>query len=167
MAENVGRRLLSLRELYGISQRELAKRAGVPNSAISVIEHGKSSPSISSLEKVLAGFPMSVQQFLNVRVDETTLHIYGKEGSAGIFDEQHIDLHLYNASSESSVQITPGFAQILVVSGQIKVSTCNQVLEQATGDRVGLDRDTPFRIDALTDDASWVYAALRIASYEF
>lgn len=165
MAENVGRRLLALRELYGISQRELAKRAGVPNSAISVIEHGKSSPSVSSLEKVLSGFPMTVQQFLNVNVIDTTLYTYGKEDQQGVFEEQHIDLHLSNAESINAVFITPGPAQVLVVGGKVCINTCNQKLEQSAGDRVGMDRNTPFRVDPLSDDAVWVYAALRTSSY--
>ena len=56
---DVGERLQSIRKLKGLSQRELAKRAGVTNSTISMIEKNSVSPSISSLKKVLAGIPMA------------------------------------------------------------------------------------------------------------
>ena len=46
------------RELHGISQRELAKRAGVSNATISLIEQNRASPSVGSLKKVLDGIPM-------------------------------------------------------------------------------------------------------------
>ncbi len=60
---DVGARLKIVREAQGLSQRELAKRAGVTNASISLIEQNKVSPSISSLKKVLDGIPMSLVDF--------------------------------------------------------------------------------------------------------
>ena len=62
---DVGKRLLELRKKAGLSQRELAKRAGVTNSTISMIEKNSVSPSISSLTKVLSGLPMSLMEFFD------------------------------------------------------------------------------------------------------
>ena len=62
---NVGNRLKELRKRAGLSQRELAKRVGVTNSTISMIEKNNVSPSISSLEKVLAGMSMTLLEFFN------------------------------------------------------------------------------------------------------
>jgi|TARA_B110000238_G_C16139459_1_gene445451 transcriptional regulator with XRE-family HTH domain len=64
-AINVGERLKELRKRNGISQRELSRRAGVPNSAISVIENNKVSPSVDSLTRVLNGFPMTIIEFFS------------------------------------------------------------------------------------------------------
>ncbi len=66
---DVGVRLQSIRKLKGLSQRELAKRAGVTNSTISMIEKNSVSPSISSLKKVLAGIPMSLVEFFSLDVE--------------------------------------------------------------------------------------------------
>ena len=63
---DVGRRLSEIRKKTGLSQRELAKRAGVTNSTISMIEKNSVSPSVSSLKKVLAGIPISLLQFFDV-----------------------------------------------------------------------------------------------------
>lgn len=68
---DVGVRLQSIRKLKGLSQRELAKRAGVTNSTISMIEKNSVSPSISSLKKVLAGIPMSLVEFFSVDGDDS------------------------------------------------------------------------------------------------
>lgn len=63
MSIDIGARLRALRELYGLSQRELAKRAGVTNGMISQIEQNRVSPSIGSLKKILDGLSMSLADF--------------------------------------------------------------------------------------------------------
>jgi transcriptional regulator with XRE-family HTH domain len=60
---NIGGHLKSVRQMYGLSQRELAKRAGVTNGLISLIEQNRVSPSVSSLKKVLDGIPMALADF--------------------------------------------------------------------------------------------------------
>lgn len=67
---DVGVRLQSIRKLKGLSQRELAKRAGVTNSTISMIEKNSVSPSISSLKKVLGGIPMSLVEFFSLDLEQ-------------------------------------------------------------------------------------------------
>lgn len=60
---DVGVRLRQLRKARGLSQRELAKRAGVTNSTISLIEQNSVSPSVSSLKKILDALPVSISTF--------------------------------------------------------------------------------------------------------
>lgn len=60
---NVGKRLKELRKKAGLSQRELAKKVGVTNSTISMIEKNNVSPSVSSLQKVLSGMSMTLLEF--------------------------------------------------------------------------------------------------------
>ncbi len=63
MSVEVGKRLRSVRTAFGLSQRELAKRAGVTHGMISLIEQERVSPSVGSLQKVLAAFPMTMAEF--------------------------------------------------------------------------------------------------------
>ncbi|MEQ4539181.1 MAG: cupin domain-containing protein [Billgrantia sp.] len=60
---DVGTRLRELRKARKLSQRELAKRAGVTNSTISLIEQNSVSPSVSSLKKILDALPVSISAF--------------------------------------------------------------------------------------------------------
>ena len=66
MSIDVGAQLKAVRTMHGLSQRELAKRAGVTNGLISLIEQNRVSPSVSSLKKVLDGIPMSLADFFTI-----------------------------------------------------------------------------------------------------
>ncbi|MBS0364390.1 MAG: cupin domain-containing protein [Proteobacteria bacterium] len=66
MSIDVGARLRSVRNTFGLSQRELARRAGVTNGLISLIEQNRVSPSVGSLKKVLDGVPMSLAEFFTL-----------------------------------------------------------------------------------------------------
>lgn len=68
-SDDVGARLKSVRQMHGWSQREMAKRAGVTNATISLIEQGRVSPSVGSLKKVLNGIPMSLADFFTFQFD--------------------------------------------------------------------------------------------------
>ena len=63
MSVDVGTRLREVRLMHELSQRQLAKRAGVTNGTISLIEQNRTSPSVGSLKKVLDGIPMSMAEF--------------------------------------------------------------------------------------------------------
>jgi transcriptional regulator with XRE-family HTH domain len=65
MEMDVGARLRVIREKHGLSQRQLAQRAGMTNGTISLIEQNRSSPSVASLRKVLGGIPMTLAEFFS------------------------------------------------------------------------------------------------------
>lgn len=60
---DIGARLLAMRRAAGLSQRQLAERAGVPHAQISTIETNRSSPSVASLRKILSGLNVSLADF--------------------------------------------------------------------------------------------------------
>ncbi len=51
--DNIGNKLRSLRQARKISIKEMADTSGVSSSLISQIEHGKVSPSLNTLKKIL------------------------------------------------------------------------------------------------------------------
>ena len=61
--DHLGPRLRQLRGRAGLSQRELARRAGVTNATISQIETGRVSPSVASLRKIAGALGLSLAQF--------------------------------------------------------------------------------------------------------
>jgi len=62
---DVGARLRELRAAAGLSQRELATRAGVPHGLIATVEQNKSSPSVASLRKILDGLAVNFVEFFS------------------------------------------------------------------------------------------------------
>jgi transcriptional regulator with XRE-family HTH domain len=63
MDQEIGQRLKEIRTRLGMSQRHLARVSGVANATISQIEAGRLNPTVSTLKKVLDGFPMSMSEF--------------------------------------------------------------------------------------------------------
>lgn len=61
--DGVGARLRYLRELHGLSQRELARRAGLTHATIGAIERDAISPSIGSMLKIVECFPITMSEF--------------------------------------------------------------------------------------------------------
>ncbi|MBL4838864.1 MAG: cupin domain-containing protein [Kordiimonadaceae bacterium] len=59
---DISQKLIMLRKAHGLSQRKLAKRSGVSNGTISIIENG-GNLTVSMLKKILNGIPMSLSQF--------------------------------------------------------------------------------------------------------
>lgn len=96
MTIDVGAHLKAVRVMYGLSQRELAKRAGVTNGTISLIEQNRVSPSISSLKKVLDGVPMSLAEFFTLDLQTNPPVFYAREELVDIGDSD-ISLRLVAA----------------------------------------------------------------------
>ncbi|GLU32715.1 cupin domain-containing protein [Trinickia caryophylli] len=69
MSIEVATRLKHIRKQHGLSQRELAKRAGVTNGTISLIEQNRVSPSVGSLKKLLECIPMSLAEFFTFELE--------------------------------------------------------------------------------------------------
>ena len=62
-AFDIGARLKAMRAASDLSQRELAKLAGVPHAQISNVEKNKVSPSVATLRKILAGLGVAMADF--------------------------------------------------------------------------------------------------------
>ena len=77
--DDLGARLAWLREAHGLSQRELAKRAGVTNGTISLIEKNLTSPQIASLRKILAVFPISIAAFFSMNLRDDNQIFFSRE----------------------------------------------------------------------------------------
>jgi transcriptional regulator with XRE-family HTH domain len=85
---DVGARLRGIRTSFGISQRELARRAGVTNGLISLIEQNRVSPSVSSLKKVLDGVPMSLAEFFTLDLAAAPQTFFGTDELVQLGNEE-------------------------------------------------------------------------------
>lgn len=87
--DDVGRRLRKMRALHGLSQRELSQRSGVSNAMISLIENGKSNPSLGLLKRLTDAAPLSIAGFFSMELAVQDRAFYKAEelteiGSGGI-----------------------------------------------------------------------------------
>jgi transcriptional regulator with XRE-family HTH domain len=88
MSIDVGAKLRSVRVAFGLSQRALARRAGVTNGLISLIEQNRVSPSVSSLKKVLDGVPMTLAEFFTLDEGSAPQMFFTAEELTEIGNEQ-------------------------------------------------------------------------------
>lgn len=65
-----GKRLSHIRQQLGLSQRRAAELSGLTHSAISTIEQDKVSPAISTLQKLLKVYGLSLSEFLPNRKNQ-------------------------------------------------------------------------------------------------
>lgn len=79
---DIGARLRAVRKRAGLSQRELAKRAGVTNSTISLIEQEAHSPSLASLHRILSAVPISMADFFTLPSSQQNVLFYDHDDLA-------------------------------------------------------------------------------------
>jgi transcriptional regulator with XRE-family HTH domain len=72
---NVGARLRTLRAGAGLSIRALAEMSGLNVNTLSLIENGKTSPSVSTLQQLAQGLGVPITEFFQtVESDKTVVH---------------------------------------------------------------------------------------------
>lgn len=159
---NIGARLRSLRGIFGLSQRELAKRAGVTNGTISLIEQNRVSPTIASLKKVLAGLPIALADFFSDDLPRTPRIFFRTDELTEIRGEGLVLRQVGAATPERRLQVLhehyapegdTGEAMLshegeeagVVVRGRVEVTVGarTQVLE--AGDAYAFDSRIPHR----------------------
>ena len=79
MSVDIGGRLRFVRIGQKLSQRELAKRSGVTNSTISLIESNQMNPSVGALKRILDGIPMGLAEFFAIEPEKPRKAFYRAE----------------------------------------------------------------------------------------
>jgi len=73
---DIGGRLRSLRLKHKLSQRQLASKAGVTNSTISLIESNGTNPSVGALKRILDGIPIGLAEFFAFEPEQPARAFY-------------------------------------------------------------------------------------------
>jgi transcriptional regulator with XRE-family HTH domain len=72
---SVGAKLRAIRSERGLSQRELAQRAGVSANAISLIERDENSPSVATLQSLASALRIKISYFFEQEETQRVLHV--------------------------------------------------------------------------------------------
>jgi transcriptional regulator with XRE-family HTH domain len=176
MTIDVGGHLKAVRIMYGLSQRELAKRAGVTNGTISLIEQNRVSPSVSSLKKVLDGVPMSLAEFFTLDLQENPQVFYARDELTDIGDRD-VSLRLvaarrpnramtimherYRSKADTGADMLShkGEEGGIVISGRIELTIGGQSRVLGVGDAYYFSSAVPHRFRNVGDEPCEIISA--------
>lgn len=179
----VGERLRALREAYGLSQRALARRSGVANGLISMIELGRTSPSVATLKKILDGIPMTLADFFagNVPSSEEKVvhraHELVEIGSEGISYRQVGGSLRRRALQLLHERLAPGAdtgidmlrheseESGVVIRGTLELTVGGQTYVLESGDAYYFDSRLPHRFRNVGSDVCEVVSACTPPSF--
>lgn len=163
---DIGKKLQMIRKQKGLSQRELAARAGLTNGTVSLIEQNKTSPSVASLKSLLDAIPLSIAEFFATIEESDAPKIFY---SAGEFVEvapqsgfAPVSLRQLGDASSHALQLLDetyppdadtgpellshaGEEAGIVVSGKIEITVGDQVRVLGPGDGYLFDSRQPHR----------------------
>jgi transcriptional regulator with XRE-family HTH domain len=157
---DIGNRLRQQRQQKGLSQRALARLAGVTNGLISQIEQNSISPSIASLKKILDVLSLSLADFFAGSEEASPGHFYERKrlpnlGSgdvaiylvgAGIRHRAMSVLHeIYPPGADTQMYTHAGEEGGVVTKGKIEVTVAGSIKVLGPGDAYYFESRLPHR----------------------
>lgn len=159
---DIGRHLKEIRQQQGLSQRELAKRAGLTNGLISQLESNKISPSVGTLKKVLDALSLSLADFFtlgepqpanffyesgrlpNLGSDDVTILLVGAGRSHRAMS---ILREIYPPGADTGTQMLShaGEEGGIVVKGKIEITVAGKIKVLGPGDAYYFESRLPHR----------------------
>lgn len=162
MSAEVATRLKIIRNKHSLSQRELAKRAGVTNGTISLIEQNRVSPSVGSLKKLLESIPMSLAEFFTFEIEEDKSVVFRHEDQpnlgnasikflqvgAGVSERNMCLMHeIYEPLADTGLDLLQHEGQEggVVVKGTLELTVAGQTSVLNPGDGYYFESRLPHR----------------------
>jgi transcriptional regulator with XRE-family HTH domain len=160
--EHIGPRLKALRTARGLSQRKLAAQANVSNATISLIEHGRTDPSMGLLKRVLDCLDVSFAEFFASDSMVGEKYFYGRHELSEISSGPISYLQVGSDLSNSQLQILyeryrpgadTGQSMLshdaeeggIVLSGRLEVTVGSSVQTLSAGDAYRFNSRLPHR----------------------
>jgi len=172
---NVGQRLRELRLERGLSIRALAERSGLNVNTFSLIENGKTSPSVSTLQQIAAALEVPITAFFETNVSKhsvayivahnrprmTFAHGTLEDLGAGLTDravEPFVMTAEPYANSGDSPIVHTGFEFVFCLQGRLTYMVEDQAYVLNPGDSLLFESHLPHRWT--NDEAQPVQAIL-------
>lgn len=109
---NVGQRLRLLRDAQGLSLRALAERCGLSVNAISRIERGEASPTVTSLQLLATALDVPITEFFRTSAEQSIVFVKRESrmrSERGGMDIESLGIGLHNQQLEPFlVTLQPG-----------------------------------------------------------
>lgn len=168
MDHEIGTRLRAVRKRLSLSQRALARLAGVPSSTVSLIESGHTNPSVGSLKRLLDAMKMSLGDFFNLelavpdqvffRADEFTQISRGKVsyrqvGTPGASSVQILHETYQPGSDSGRVLLShEGEEGGVIIQGRLEVTVGDQTRVLRAGEAYLFSSKVPHRFRNTGED---------------
>lgn len=176
VARSVGRRLEAIRKAHGLSQRALAKKAGVTNGTISLIESGKMNPSVSALKRVLDGIPVGLSEFFAYEPERSGQVFFAAEElteiAKGRISYRQVGSNLFGHAVQMLYEVYEPGADTgrvslshdgeeagIVLAGRLEVTVGESRKILGPGDAYMFDSRTPHRFRAVGPERCTVVSA--------
>lgn len=177
---DIGQRLKQIRTDRGLSQRELASRAGLTNGTISLIETDKTSPSVASLKSLLDAIPVSMAEFFGAIEEQNTPKIFyradeftqvapagaGQVSLRQLGNTREHTLQVLHETYPPGADTGPEFLSHdgeeagIITEGQIELTVGDEVTLLNEGDGYLFDSRLPHRFRNIADVPCEIVSAL-------
>ena len=159
-----GARLKRLRQAKGFSIRELARRSGVSHVAISLIERGRNSPSVSSLKSILDALDTTLSAFFSGPLPERVPVVYRADELVELADGTRLSYRQVGRNLAGAAMMilheryAPGadtgdspYHHVaedggVVVAGRLELTVDGEISILGTGDAYYFDSRRPHRM---------------------
>jgi transcriptional regulator with XRE-family HTH domain len=174
---SVGKKLRLVREEQGLSQRELAQRAGISTNAISLIERDETSPSVSTLQNLAAALNIKISYFFDENEPSQVLHVKAKsrpaisskgvqiEGLGGKLNYQEMEPFLVtlkpNSGSGERQVVHTGHELVYCLSGSVEYLIDGQIYPLEYGDMLLFEAHLPHLWRNVTDADATILLVLQ------
>ncbi len=178
----LGTRLRAIRQRFGLSQRELARRAGITNGTVSLIEQGQVSPSVGSLRRLTGALSLSLAEFFAFdldalartaffRSDELTeigtgpvsLRRVGRPDQIGAMQVLH-ERYAIGADTGQEMLCHRGEEAGVVTRGKVLVTVGSEARELGPGDAYYFESRIPHRFQNIGDEECEIVSVATEAS---
>jgi transcriptional regulator with XRE-family HTH domain len=174
---SVGNRLRVIREERGLSQRELAQRAGISTNAISLIERDENSPSVSTLQNLATALNIKMSYFFEDQEATQVLHVRRSsrpvisskglqiEGLGGKLNYQEMEPFLIslepNSGSGERQVVHTGHELVYCLSGNVEYLIDGQIYPLEVGDFLLFEAHLPHLWRNVTDKVAVILLVLQ------
>jgi transcriptional regulator with XRE-family HTH domain len=163
----VGHRIRKIRENQRLSLRAVADRAGLSVNAISLIERGTNSPTVSSLMRLATALEVPITTFFQEGAEETTVftkHNQGRKSQGDGVTVESLGTGLREQQLEAfAVQVMGGSGNIedpishqgeefvRCLTGEIEYCVGNEIYQMTPGDSLLFEATQPHCFRNSTD----------------
>lgn len=184
---DIGHRLREIRKQRGLSQRELAARAGLTNGTISLIEKNRTSPSVASLKSLLDAIPISMADFFATIEDVGQSKYFYKadeftELAPSASEARRLSLRMLGGAQENALQLLheryepgadtgPEFLSHdaeeagVIIRGTIEITVDDEVQELGPGEGYLFNSRLPHRFRNTGKDVCEIISACTPPSF--